>query len=106
MANTKLTGHQKAHLRSLGQTLEAALSVGKGGITQTVVRELERLLANHELVKVRLLAERDDRGPLMDGLAAGTGAEVVGSIGKTVLLFRRAPASATQRISLPAAPSA
>lgn len=106
MENAPLTGHQKAYLRGLGQTLDASLSVGKGGVTQTVVRELERLLANHELVKVRLLAGRDERGPLMDKLAAETHSQIVGSVGKTVVLFRRGLTKASQKISLPKPPAA
>lgn len=105
MDNMELTGHQKAHLRSLGQTLEAALSVGKGGITPTVVRELERLLDKHELVKVRVLAERDDRPTLMNGLAAETRSRIVGSVGKVVLLFRRGTKPGSQKIRLPDPPS-
>lgn len=106
METPTLTGQEKARLRGLGQTLDAALSVGKGGATETVVRELERLLSTRGLVKVRLLAERDDRGPLMDKLAAETRSEIVGSIGRTVLLFRRGADKATRTIHLPGDPAA
>ena len=100
----RLTGHQKSHLRSLGQRLDPSLSVGKGGVTQALLRELDHLLAGRELVKVRLLAERDDREALMEALAAGTRSAIVGSVGKTVLLYRAAPTSRADRIRLPGAP--
>ena len=101
MENPKLTGKQKTHLRGLGQRLESSLSVGRGGVTKTVQDELERLLAIHELVKVRVLAERDDRPVITEVLAAGTGSEIVGSVGKTVLLYRAAPKLGAKRIRLP-----
>lgn len=101
MENRKLTGHQKSHLRGLGQRLEPVLSVGRGGVTPAVLKELERALAAHELVKVRLLAERDARGPLMESLAAGTGSEIVGSVGRAMLLYRPSPRLAGNRIILP-----
>ncbi|HEY5552611.1 MAG TPA: YhbY family RNA-binding protein [Opitutaceae bacterium] len=106
MENPKLTGKQKTHLRGLGQQLESTLSVGKGGVTKAVLHELDRFLAGHELVKVRILAERDDRPALMESLAAGTHAEILGSVGKTVLLYRAAPNLGANRIQLPSAPAA
>ncbi|HUG12462.1 MAG TPA: YhbY family RNA-binding protein [Opitutaceae bacterium] len=103
MENPKLTGKQRTHLRGLGQKLDSALSVGRGGVTKTVLNELERLLASHELVKVRVLAERDDRPAITELLATGTRSEIVGSVGKTVLLYRAAPNLGANRIHLPAA---
>ena len=104
METLKLTGQQKAHLRGLGQKLAPLLSVGRGGVTKTVLAELEGLLSTHELVKVRVLAERDDRPVIRDVLAAGTRSEIVGNVGKTVLLFRAAPRPGAKRIKLPGTP--
>jgi RNA-binding protein len=103
MRSEKLTGHQKAHLRGIGQRLDAGLSVGRGGVTKAVLHELDRLLAGHELVKVRLLAEREDRPVLIETIAAGTHSEVVGCVGKTVLFYRAAPNLGANRIHLPPA---
>lgn len=106
MRSEKLTGHQKAHLRGLGQRLDTALSVGRGGVTKAVLHELDRLLAGHELVKVRLLAGREDRPGLIEALIKGTHSEEAGSVGKTVLLYRPAPNLGANRIHLPAEPAA
>lgn len=103
METQKLTGQQKAHLRGLGQRLDTSLSVGRGGVTKAVLHEVDRLLAGHELVKLRILAERADREALTVSLAAGTHSEVVGSVGKTVLLYRAAPNLGANRIRLPSA---
>jgi RNA-binding protein len=83
-----LTGQDKARLRSRGQTLEPALAVGKGGFSANVRAELDRLLRQHELVKVKLLAEREERAKLIEEIAAQSAAEVAGTVGKTVLLWR------------------
>jgi RNA-binding protein len=105
MTGPKLTGQQKAHLRGMGQRLETSLSVGRGGVTKAVLHEVDRLLAGHELVKVRILAERDDRTVVMDVLAAGTHSEIVGSVGKTGLLYRAAPNLGANRIKFPGTPA-
>jgi RNA-binding protein len=106
MRSENLTGHQKAHLRGIGQRLETGLSVGRGGVTKAVLHEVDRLLAGHELVKVRILADREDRTAVSEALAASTHSEVVGSVGKTVLLYRAAPNLGASRIHLPSAPAA
>jgi RNA-binding protein len=105
METPKLTGRQKTHLRGLGQKLDSSLSVGRGGVTKTVTNEVERLLATHELVKVRVLAERDDRPVITEALAAATRSEMVGNVGKTVLLYRAEPKLGAKRIKFPGTPA-
>lgn len=52
----KLTPADLAALRATGQTLEVAFAVGKEGVTEGVVKELQNRLSREPLVKVRLLA--------------------------------------------------
>ena len=66
------------------------LHLGKSGLADNVVRQAARALEAHELIKVRFLEGFADRPK--DGaetLAAATGSEVAGSIGRTALLYRR-----------------
>jgi RNA-binding protein len=52
MAN--LTPADLAALRATGQTLDVAFSVGKSGVTEGVVKELQAHLTREPLVKVRI----------------------------------------------------
>jgi len=84
-----LTGKQKGGLRGLGQKLDVAVTVGKGGVADSLVRELDLALERRELVKVRLpAATRGERHELGMRLAAACGAEWVGEVGHTALLYR------------------
>ena len=84
-----LTGKQRSVLRGLGQRMDVAVTVGKGGIADSLVRELDRLLANRELVKVRLpAARREERHEAAVNLAAACEAELAGEVGHTALLYR------------------
>ena len=74
MTAPALTGAQKSHLRSLGQTLDCRLTIGREGITAAVVVELENPFTRHELIKVKLLAERDERPALCATIEEKTGA--------------------------------
>jgi RNA-binding protein len=81
-------------LKAEGQGIDATVHVGKGGLTQGVVDELDSQLRRHRLVKVRV-----QRGAVGEGreakdaqareLADRLDAELVERRGHTVLLYRR-----------------
>jgi|SRR5919198_1239598 RNA-binding protein len=86
-----LTGKQKRHLRGLGHGLKAVVTVGKGEISEGLVRETDEALALHELVKVKILEScLMDRHEAAETLATGCGAEVAQILGRTFLLYRQA----------------
>ena len=99
----QLNGRQKRHLRSLGQKLPAAVAVGKAGLTAALIEGIDGLLARQELVKVRLAADSPGaRRQRAEELAQTAGAALVGSVGRTVLLYRPNPdLPAGERIRLP-----
>ena len=86
---TALSGKQKRFLRSQGNRLEAALVIGHGGISDNCKSNLDELLTQNELVKVRLKpASGLDRKEAAQLLAELSGAEVVQVFGSTILLYR------------------
>lgn len=88
MPSTKL---RKA-LRAAGHHLAPVVQVGKEGVTDAVLRELDAQLATHELVKVRVGTESpEDRFEAADRLGAAAGAQVAQVLGRTVLVYRRHP---------------
>ena len=97
-----LTGKQRRHLRALGHELARVAQVGKGGVSAAVIAAVDRALADHELVKIKLLESLDvDREEAAGLLATGTRAEVAQVLGRTVLLYRPDPDE--PRIKLPKA---
>ncbi|HLP02790.1 MAG TPA: YhbY family RNA-binding protein [Opitutaceae bacterium] len=102
MTAPALTGAQKSFLRSLGQTMDCQLTIGREGITAPVVAELEKLFARHELIKVKLLAERDERSALCTAIEDKTGAAEAGAVGKTAIFYRQAANPEKRTIELPA----
>lgn len=54
--------------------------------------ELDRALADHELIKIKIAAgDRETRRQVIDELASDARAEVIQVIGKMALLYRRNP---------------
>ena len=84
-----LTGKQKRHLRALGHHLSAVVQVGSSGVTEGVIAAAAQALADHELIKVKIAAERDEREAAVGALVEGTGAELAQMLGKTALLFKK-----------------
>ena len=55
MIRNTLTGKQKRFLRALGTKLEPVVTIGKEGVTPTVVESARDVIAKRELIKVRVL---------------------------------------------------
>lgn len=82
---------QIAYLRSLGQTLQPSVRIGKMGLTSDVESSAAAALAANELIKVRVLNKTspiDTKDALLE-LAEKLGAVMVQVIGHNGLLYRR-----------------
>ncbi|WP_242344730.1 ribosome assembly RNA-binding protein YhbY [Anaeromyxobacter terrae] len=88
MASTRL----RKTLRAAGHHLSPVVQVGKEGVTEAVLLQLDDALATHELVKVKIGTESpEDRFEAADRLGAGSGAQVAQILGRTILVYRRHP---------------
>lgn len=84
-----LTSKQRAYLRSLAQTEKAIFQIGKGGINEELINQLDDALRARELIKVRVLSnsleEPKEAGEI---LAKNTQAELVQVVGNVITLYR------------------
>jgi RNA-binding protein len=68
------------------------VQVGKEGVTDAVVRQLDEALLAHELVKVKVGSEAPaDRFETAERLGERAGAGIAQVLGRTVLVYRRHP---------------
>jgi len=85
-----LTGKQKKYLRGLATKMAPVLQVGKSGISDNVIKQLEETLIARELLKVRVLpncpVEVSDVASI---LSERTQSEIVQVIGRNVVFYRR-----------------
>lgn len=87
-----LTGKEKRYLRSLANTVEPIVQVGKASVNESVVFSLNEALAARELVKVKVLKNcLDEVDEVAEELAKQSKSELVQVIGRNVLLYRRHP---------------
>lgn len=80
----------RAQLKSLAQTLDASVIIGKSGLTENLIKQIDVTLEKRELVKVSILNNNmDDRTEMIDALCDQLQAELVQQIGNKVVLYRR-----------------
>ena len=87
-----MTSKQRAKLRGLANSIDTILQVGKGGIGQALITQVDDALTARELIKMRAL----ETAPLSareasEQLAERCQAEVVQVIGTKFILYRRNP---------------
>lgn len=95
-----LDGRQRKRLRGMAHALEPIVHVGKSGVTDELVAQLDRALDAHELVKVRFLEGKEEKSELTAELCARTGAVTAGAVGHVAILFRPHPDESKRRIRL------
>ncbi len=97
-----LTEDQKRHLRRLGHALKPVVLMGAAGLTDAVMAEIDQALDDHELIKVKLVADdRSQRQELGERISREQKAALVQAVGNVVLLFRRSRIERKRRIALP-----
>lgn len=85
-----LTGKQKRYLRSLAVQITPSLQVGKLGISDNVVLQLEEALTARELAKVRVLSSSPVKvNDVASILSERTESDIVQVIGRSIVFYRQ-----------------
>ena len=96
-----ITGKQVRQLRSMANNLKPLLQVGKDGVTNNVLNQIEADLEAHELIKVSVLCETGSQAAEAGRtMADETGAELIQVIGKRVVLYRETSREDVEKIQL------
>lgn len=84
-----LTSKQRAQLRGLANQMETILQIGKTGITDQTVKQVDDALTARELIKIRTLETSPTTSrESADLIAEKIGADVVQVIGSKIVLYR------------------
>ena len=84
-----LTSKQRAYLRGLASNEDTIMQIGKGGISENLIKTVSDALEARELIKLKVL-ENSEESPrsAAEALAQATGSEVVTVIGTKLVLYR------------------
>ena len=89
-----LSAAEKKELRGIAQRLKAHVHVGKNGLSDSVISEIEMALTKNGLIKVRFDADRQAIKDYAELIPSKVGCEYVGGVGKTAVFFRDMPEDA------------
>lgn len=87
----KLSNREVRELKGRAQRLDAVTRLGKGGVSDEFIAGVDRELARHGLIKVKLTELKEQRFEVADQMAARTQAYLIGVIGHVVVLYRPKP---------------
>ncbi len=84
-----LTSKQRAYLRSIGHVQPAILQIGKGGINENLIKQIDDALEAREIIKVTVLetALMSTKGACTS-ICEAVGAEPVQCIGGKFVIYR------------------
>ena len=87
-----MNGAQRAEFRKLANTLKPIFQIGKEDIGENLIKSVDEALYKRELIKIAVLEScsletKDAAGKLAEAL----GAEVIQSIGRKFVLYRKKP---------------
>lgn len=87
----ELNGKQKSFLRSLAQTMKPVFQVGKDGLNEELLTNIQDYLLKHELIKVSFLPTNPETDDVMKQKLDALGIHLVQEIGHQFVLYKRNP---------------
>ena len=96
-----LTSKQRAELRALANPIETILQVGKGGISENLIKTVSDALEAKELIKMKVLDNSAESAKsAAEELAAATESDVVCVVGTKFVLYRQSSKEKNRKIVL------
>ena len=85
-----MNSKDRAYLRSLANTVEPIFQVGKGGISDNLIKQVNDALEARELIKLTVLeTSPDNKIDIGNELASKTNSTLVQVMGRKITLYRK-----------------
>lgn len=95
-----LTGKQKRYLRKEAHHLDPIFQIGKGGLNENMIEQVNEALEKRELIKLHILQNNmDDHKEIASTMAEQTNSELVQLIGNIIVLYKES--NENKKIELP-----
>lgn len=88
-----MTSKERAILRGQANTMQPLFQVGKGGISDALIKQTDDALTARELIKIKALLETIPESPkeLAQKIAEATNSDCVGVVGGSMIFYRYNP---------------
>lgn len=78
-------------LRAAAHNLNPVVMIGQLGLTPAVLIEIDGALNAHELIKIKIRAEKEERLQISQQICQEMGAELIQNIGQIAVVYRKNP---------------
>jgi RNA-binding protein len=86
-----LTVSERLDLKGRAHALSPMVIIGNAGLTESVLKEIALTLKTHELIKIRVMAERPQREEILASICTQLDAAAVQHIGKILVIYKPNP---------------
>jgi RNA-binding protein len=87
-----LKSKERSKLRAIASKYDSIFQIGKGGVNENLIKQLDDALKAREMIKITILENSDcEIKETANELAEKTNSEVVQTIGRKIILFRINP---------------
>lgn len=95
-----LTGKQRAYLKSIANTMDPIFQIGKNGISENFIKQVEEALEAREIIKIKVLNNSLlDATEVAREVAEKSNSEFVQSIGNKFVIYKESEEN--KKIELP-----
>ena len=95
-----ITGKQRAYLRGLANNMDPIFQLGKNGIEETFLKQIEEALEARELIKIKVLENSGlNTREASNEICEKIGCEGIQAIGSKMVLYKKSSKKA--KIELP-----
>lgn len=87
----ELDTQRRRDLKAQAHHLKPIILIGQKGLHDTLLDELELALDHHELLKLKVAADRESADAIIEQILTKTGATLIQRIGGTATIYRKRP---------------
>ncbi|MFN7139874.1 MAG: YhbY family RNA-binding protein [Limisphaerales bacterium] len=96
----RLPNPQLRKLKAMGQRLDPMLKIGKAGLTEGFLNQVNQNLEQHELIKIKFEELKEEKKELAPRIAEQTSSHLVHQVGNVIVLYRENPNPDKRKIRL------
>ncbi len=86
-----LTVTERLALKGRAHQLKPTVMIGNAGLTESVLKEIALTLKLHELIKIRVMADRPQREAMLTEICTQLNAAAIQHIGKILVIYQPNP---------------
>ena len=79
----------KSDLKAKAHRLKPVVRIGQLGLTESVLTEIQLALVAHELIKIKINVDRDQRKKMSQQICLVTQATLLQTIGQMLVIYRK-----------------